>query len=1048
MTAEVRRTGADSAEASISQRLTVEALPEEVITASGATLRTATLPTTTRAGTPGFVPSISFYDVEARSFKVRWGTPSDGGRPLTGFGLLLWTGSNQPAYSSAHVVGGSVRSHHYGGKDPSTTYKFRIHACNGTDSCGYWTNPPKEVTTDSTATPTPTATPTSPPDPVRPPGPVKNLSFTKDRHSFTVNWTAPDDDGGTTIKGYGILQWRDGSSRPAYSKATTVSGTSKTYSGLNEDTTYWVKVHACNGPDSCGPWTADTSVRTTKNSTPPVTGLGVTAGKNSLTIAWTAPSPPAGTTLGGYTVQHRRQGTAWPSGSEAPPATATSWTITGLINGTPTDVQIQACYGSAGCSDWKAISGIPGNKVGNARIEVAKTTIDIGERLQVTVYDIPVGEVAYMNMNGSIQPEGRCPARAAGAAVPRRFGEPSTGGWYDSFRIDGCADGGLGHIRVTNADESELYASVTITVRGADPPPDPPEPEPIDPAVDPPPPLPPPTCDEISDSLPPAPTALDPLTNLAIEPRLQRQAVLKWKQIPAAEEYRIVVRRLKDDPVDGLTWDAWTGPIKATAEAVKENCYTIDLDNIIARSAAVHNLFNTPAFGFRVTAIRVGSTPSSAEIILIDNPITVANGHSPTTPAGPGGQLPPGRVELAWKSVPGILSEPSDITYAGGIYHFRFRRVSGNHDRVGWRPDIYAEVKTIDEFDLDSDRRYQGLVRESIYAIQAIYSKANEPLVFSAADAYVWPSGAPADSGQRVASFPLSQRLPANKTYYYRVCDSTFDLEGWDRKNEWLELIRDVFDKWNAATGNLVRGTRVLLPCADYSQIIRMIVGEIDAIKMMFPGIDKAGITINVTAYLDNIIHGLVTGRNQDDLEASEIILFDDVPGTTAAHLAAELNFKEISWRIGYSTCWDPAAPRGPGEEIGLGEANIGVMCAVSEDVMFRRGGQGVTTDIFIWRYYYSELEVRPLHVVEDLLMHPCFANQSSAYGAFMHEVGHAFGVGGGNEYDSGGVGNMWNDTFHPQPSLKDSSIMAGSHPDCSPYPFDVLAIYALYQSS
>ena len=31
--------------------------------------------------------------------------------------------------------------------EPNTTYNFRIHACNGRDSCGYWTNPPKQVTT-------------------------------------------------------------------------------------------------------------------------------------------------------------------------------------------------------------------------------------------------------------------------------------------------------------------------------------------------------------------------------------------------------------------------------------------------------------------------------------------------------------------------------------------------------------------------------------------------------------------------------------------------------------------------------------------------------------------------------------------------------------------------------------------------------------------------------------------------------------------------------------------------------------------------------------
>ena len=141
-----------SALTTVSQRLTVEPIPASAPEARGAS----------RVGTPGLVPSISFPVKTTTSIRASWGTPSDGGRALTGFGLLRWTGDTQPAYSSALVKGAGDRGHTYTGLQADTLYKFRIHACNGADSCGWWTEPPKEVRTltpppEPTPTPTPTA---------------------------------------------------------------------------------------------------------------------------------------------------------------------------------------------------------------------------------------------------------------------------------------------------------------------------------------------------------------------------------------------------------------------------------------------------------------------------------------------------------------------------------------------------------------------------------------------------------------------------------------------------------------------------------------------------------------------------------------------------------------------------------------------------------------------------------------------------------------------------------------------------------------------------
>ena len=113
---------------------------------------------------PGACRTPNFNQTTTSSAVANWDKPSDGGRELTGFGLLFWRkGTTQPPYGNALVKGASARSHPYSGLQSETTYRWRIHACNGPDSCGIWTVPIVEVTTLREATPTPTPVPTPAP---------------------------------------------------------------------------------------------------------------------------------------------------------------------------------------------------------------------------------------------------------------------------------------------------------------------------------------------------------------------------------------------------------------------------------------------------------------------------------------------------------------------------------------------------------------------------------------------------------------------------------------------------------------------------------------------------------------------------------------------------------------------------------------------------------------------------------------------------------------------------------------------------------------------
>ena len=165
ITADVRLSGAAAADASVSQALTVLAIPLGAPAGVAGAAAYAGQPGPTKAGTPGIVPNVRFDNVTSSSARANWDAPSNGGgKPLTGFGLLWWKSTDQqPPYSDAFVVGPNSRNHTYTGLQAGATYKFRIHACNDTDSCGWWTHPPKQVSIPPTPTPTPTATATASP---------------------------------------------------------------------------------------------------------------------------------------------------------------------------------------------------------------------------------------------------------------------------------------------------------------------------------------------------------------------------------------------------------------------------------------------------------------------------------------------------------------------------------------------------------------------------------------------------------------------------------------------------------------------------------------------------------------------------------------------------------------------------------------------------------------------------------------------------------------------------------------------------------------------
>jgi predicted phage tail protein len=151
----------------------------------------------------------------------------------------------------------------------------------------------------------------------------------------SLSWTAPASDGGAQITSYDIYDGTTGNVKTTAPVASS-KGTSVTVKNLANGTTYYFKVAAVNtvgvGPASSAA-SATPAAAVTKPAPP--TGLTATPGHGRVILSWTAPGSDGGAGISGYLIY---QGIS--PGGEAgtpvngAPVSATSYTVTGLTNGT------------------------------------------------------------------------------------------------------------------------------------------------------------------------------------------------------------------------------------------------------------------------------------------------------------------------------------------------------------------------------------------------------------------------------------------------------------------------------------------------------------------------------------------------------------------------------------------------------------------------------------------------------------------------------------------------------------------------------------------
>ena len=247
---------------------------------------------------------------------LSWAVPaSDGGSPITGYNVYRGT---SPGGESATPVATSVPSNSFTDTSVTngTTYYYTVAAVNAVGV--------SLKSAEASATPNQPATAPSAPT---------GLIATGGNGNVILTWSPPASDGGAAVTSYNLYRGTTSGGESSTPVASNITGTTFTDTGRTNGTTYYYTVAAVNAVGT-SPQSSEASA--TPLATAPSAPLNVVAssGNALATVAWTAPASTGGSAITGYNVY---RGTSPGAESSTPVATnvsGTSFTDTGLTNGT------------------------------------------------------------------------------------------------------------------------------------------------------------------------------------------------------------------------------------------------------------------------------------------------------------------------------------------------------------------------------------------------------------------------------------------------------------------------------------------------------------------------------------------------------------------------------------------------------------------------------------------------------------------------------------------------------------------------------------------
>lgn len=268
---------------------------------------------------------------------ISWTAPSNGGSPITDY-IIEYKLNSSSTWIVQNDGVNTNTSYAFTNLTKGSSYNFRVAAVNAYGSSAY-----SNIVTETFATV---------------PGLVSNIggttSVSSGNISRTVTWTAPADNGGLPITQYDAALGTSttGPWGTTNSNFGNPPATSTTFSSLLAGTTYYARVIAWNARGQgvhlvSGPFT------TPNVPSAPTFQSGI-RGDKQITLSWSVPSSDGGSSILDYTVQYKLLGTADSTYVTASSSiTSTSYTVTGLTNGTGYTFRVRA-RNAVGSGAWSA----------------------------------------------------------------------------------------------------------------------------------------------------------------------------------------------------------------------------------------------------------------------------------------------------------------------------------------------------------------------------------------------------------------------------------------------------------------------------------------------------------------------------------------------------------------------------------------------------------------------------------------------------------------------------------------------------------------------
>ena len=342
------------------------------------------------------------------SVKLSWTAPSsNGGSPITSYDVYRATSPGGEG-TTAVATGVTGTSFTDATVTNGTKYYYTVAAVNAVGVSAQ--------SNEASATPQPTV-----------PGAPTGLVASGGSGQVALSWTTPNTDGGSAITGYNVYRGTTAGGEGSTPIATGVNGGSFTDTTVTNGTKYYYTVAAVN---AVGTGTASNEASATPQAAATVpgapTGLAATGGNASVKLSWTAPASNGGAAITGYDVY---RGTSLGGEGSTPIATGvtgTSFTDTGLTNGT---------------AYYYTVAAVNAVGTGTASNEASATP-------QATVPTAPLGLTAAAG-NGSVALSWSVPASNGGSAI--------TG--YDVYR--GTTAGGEASTPIASNVSGTSYTDTT-----------------------------------------------------------------------------------------------------------------------------------------------------------------------------------------------------------------------------------------------------------------------------------------------------------------------------------------------------------------------------------------------------------------------------------------------------------------------------------------------------------------------------------------------------------------------------------------------------------